>query len=68
MAAGPLRPKVPLHPMAFGGGMDRGDPLQRAMFALNSQRPQEAERIAGKMCSRPIRATPKRCTFSVARC
>ena len=46
MAAGPLRPKVPLHPMAFGGGMDRGDPLQRAMVALNSQRPQEAERIA----------------------
>ena len=26
--------------------MDRGDPLQRAMVALNSQRPQEAERIA----------------------
>jgi Flp pilus assembly protein TadD len=46
MAAGPLHPKVPLRPLAFGGGMDRGDPLQRAMVALNSQRPQEAERIA----------------------
>jgi tetratricopeptide (TPR) repeat protein len=36
----------PLHPTGFGGAIDRGDPLQCAMVALNSQRPQEAERIA----------------------
>jgi tetratricopeptide (TPR) repeat protein len=40
MAAGPL------HPLAPGNGVGRGDPLQRATLALNSQRPQDAERIA----------------------
>jgi Tfp pilus assembly protein PilF len=36
--------------MAPGGGAGRGDDaLQRAMSALNSERPNEAERIAGEM-------------------
>jgi tetratricopeptide (TPR) repeat protein len=49
MAAGPL------HSMASGGGMDRSDPLQRAMVALNSQRPQEAERTAREL----LKADPR---------
>jgi tetratricopeptide (TPR) repeat protein len=40
----------PGHPMAPRGGVGRGDDaLSRAMFALNSQRPNEAERIAGEV-------------------
>jgi tetratricopeptide (TPR) repeat protein len=42
---------LPLHPMAPGVGAEPAepatdDPVQRAMFALNTQRPQEAQRIA----------------------
>jgi tetratricopeptide (TPR) repeat protein len=44
MANGPLHPT--LRPRAFGGGADRSDTVARAMFALNGQRPQEAQRIA----------------------
>jgi len=36
----------PLHSSARGGGVSGNDVLQRAMLALNSQRPQEAQRIA----------------------
>jgi len=46
----------PGHPMAPGGGVGRGDDaLSRAMFALNSQRPNEAERIAGEV----LKADPR---------
>jgi tetratricopeptide (TPR) repeat protein len=42
--------------MAPGGGVGRGDDaLSRAMFALNSQRPNEAERIAGEV----LKADPR---------
>jgi tetratricopeptide (TPR) repeat protein len=44
MANGPLYPRMP------DGFASRGDdPLQRAMFALDGGRPQEAERIAGEV-------------------
>lgn len=45
----------PLHPKAFGG-FDRSgsDALQRAMYALDGGRPQEAERLAAEL----LRADP----------
>jgi tetratricopeptide (TPR) repeat protein len=44
----------PQHPGAIGGGRN-DEPLQRAMFALNSQRPGDAERIAGEVLKRDSR-------------
>jgi tetratricopeptide (TPR) repeat protein len=38
----------PWNPTTLGGA-DRSDPLQRAMFALDNQRPQEAQRIADEI-------------------
>ena len=51
MANGPGHPRPP-----DGGSAGRGDDaLQRATFALNNQRPDEAERLAGEM----LKAEPR---------
>jgi tetratricopeptide (TPR) repeat protein len=43
------------HPGAVGGGSSSDEALQRAMFALNSQRPNDAERIASEVLKKEPR-------------
>ena len=41
--------------MGAGGGADRSAPLQRAAFALNAKRPEDAQRIAEEILKRDPR-------------
>jgi tetratricopeptide (TPR) repeat protein len=47
---------LPLHPLALGQRAEPGDLLQRARFALNEMRPQEAQRIAQEI----LKTDPRR--------